>query len=115
MADSIFKGVATVDPTIVGGVIDNSPIGGTTPAAGAFTTLSASGAATFNGNVLIGDAAADTVGFYGATKVSRRAAACQATSTVGTASSTDVTSDLKATVIELMNTMNALGIWKGSA
>lgn len=35
--------------TIAGGTINNAPIGGTTPAAGAFTTLSASGAITASG------------------------------------------------------------------
>lgn len=34
-------------PTISGGTINNAAIGGSTPAAGAFTTLSASGSATF--------------------------------------------------------------------
>jgi hypothetical protein len=35
--------------TVSGGTINNAPIGGTTPAAGAFTTLSASGAITASG------------------------------------------------------------------
>ena len=41
-------------PTISGGTINNAAIGGTTPAAGAFTTLSSSGSAT------LGDAGTDT-------------------------------------------------------
>jgi hypothetical protein len=58
----------------------------------------------------------DKIGFYGlATPISQRAGAAQATSLVGTASSADVTSDLKGAVIEIMNTLAALGIWKGSA
>lgn len=68
-----------------------------------------------NDGTVIGYDSADKLAFFGGTPVTRRAAACQATSTVGTASSADVTSDLKATVIEIMNTLNALGIWKGSA
>lgn len=40
---------------INGGTIDGTPIGGSTPAAGTFTTLTA------NGNVVLGDAATDTV------------------------------------------------------
>jgi hypothetical protein len=56
-----------------------------------------------------------TIGFYGATPIVQRAGAAQATSAVGTASSTDVTTNLKAAVIELMNTMAALGLWKGGA
>lgn len=65
--------------------------------------------------VKVGNAASEKVGFYGTTAISQRAAAAQATSTIGTASSADVTTDLKATVIEIMNTLNNLGIWKGSA
>lgn len=55
------------------------------------------------------------LGFYGVTPNGQRSGAAQATSAVGTASSTDVTTALKAAVIELMNTMAALGLWKGSA
>lgn len=62
-----------------------------------------------------GGATSDKVAFYGTTPVSQRAAAAQATSLVATASSADVTSDLKAAVIEIMNTLTALGVWKGSA
>lgn len=63
----------------------------------------------------IGGNASDKVAFFGTTPISQRAAAAQATSTVGTASSTDVDTNLKAAVIEIMNTLNNLGIWKGSA
>jgi hypothetical protein len=45
--------------TISGGTINNTPIGATTRAAGNFTTLDA------NGNVILGDAAADTVTING--------------------------------------------------
>jgi hypothetical protein len=38
-------------PVVSGGTINNTPIGGTTPAAGAFTTLAASGASTLTGNI----------------------------------------------------------------
>lgn len=57
----------------------------------------------------------EKVGFYGVAPISQRAGAAQATSAVGTASSTDVSTDLKAAVIEIMNTLTALGIWKGGA
>ena len=56
-----------------------------------------------------------TVGFYGTTPVTQRSSAAQATSAVGTASSTDVTTALKAAVIEIMNTLQAIGLWKGGA
>jgi hypothetical protein len=50
---------------INGGTIDGTAIGGSSAAAGSFTTLSASGAATFNGAVTLGDAAADLIVFNG--------------------------------------------------
>jgi hypothetical protein len=64
----------------------------------------------------LGRATSDKIGFYGlATPISQRAGAAQATSLVGTASSADVTSSLKAAVIEIMDTLAALGLWKGAA
>lgn len=64
----------------------------------------------------LGRSTTDKIGFYGlATPVSQRAGAAQATSLVATASSADVTTDLKAAVIEIMNTLQAYGLWKGSA
>lgn len=63
-----------------------------------------------------GQSTTDKIGFYGlATPISQRAGAAQATSLVATASSADVTSDLKAAVIEIMNTLVAVNLWKGSA
>lgn len=56
-----------------------------------------------------------SAGFYGATPITQRSLAAQATSLVGTASSTAVNSDMKAAVIEIMNTLAALGLWKGAA
>jgi len=43
------------------GTINNMSIGATTASTGAFTTLTASGATTLNGNTTIGDAVADTI------------------------------------------------------
>ena len=60
-------------------------------------------------------ASGGTVGFYGTTPITQRASAAQATSAVGTASSADVTTALKAAVIEIMNTLQAVGLWKGGA
>lgn len=54
-------------------------------------------------------------GVYGKTPITQRALAAQATSLVGTASSTAVDTDMKAALIEVMNTLTALGLWKGSA
>lgn len=67
------------------------------------------------GEIQFGDATSDTVGFYGKTPISQRAGAAQATSLIGTASAADVTTDHKAALLEIMNTLVALGIWKGSA
>lgn len=63
----------------------------------------------------LGQATSHKLAFYGTTAISQRAGAAQATSLVGTASSADVTTDLKGAVIEIMNTLTALGLWKGSA
>lgn len=63
----------------------------------------------------IGKSSTEKLGFYGATPVVMRSGAAQATSAVGTASSTAVDTNLKAAVIEIMNTLAGLGIWKGSA
>ncbi len=46
---------------INGGTIDGTPIGGSSAAAGAFTTLNASGATTLDGNVTLGNASGDNV------------------------------------------------------
>lgn len=65
--------------------------------------------------VRLGRDASDLVAFYGTTPVSQRAAAAQATSAVGTASSTAIDTATKAAIIEIMDTLKALGVWKGSA
>lgn len=63
-----------------------------------------------------GQSTADKIGFYGlATPIVRRAGAAQATSLVGTASSADFNTDAKAALIEVMNTLTALNLWKGAA
>ena len=82
------------------------------------TTLKATDVESLGGNssggMVFGQTASDLIGFYGATPVVQRVtAAAQATSNVGTASSTDVTTGLKAAVIEIMNTLDALGLWAG--
>ena len=52
---------------------------------------------------------------YGSPPVGMRASAAQATSAVGTASSTALDTNTKAALIEVMNTLIALGYWKGAA
>lgn len=56
-----------------------------------------------------------SAGFYGTTPITQRSGAAQATSLVGTASSTAVDTDVKAALIEVMNTLAALGLWTGAA
>lgn len=63
----------------------------------------------------LGRSITDKVGLYGVTPVAQRSGAAQATSAVGTASSTAVDTALKAAVIEIMNTLTAIGLWKGAA
>lgn len=63
----------------------------------------------------LGSSTSEKISFYGETPIAQRSGAAQATSDVGTASSSDVTTALKAAVIEIMNTLDALGLWKGSA
>lgn len=66
-------------------------------------------------DALIGQTTSDKIGFFGATPIVQRSGAAQATSLVGTASSTAVDTNLKAAVIELQNAMAAYGLMKGSA
>lgn len=70
---------------------------------------------TITGLTSLGVASGGTAGFYGTTPIVQRSGGAQATSLVGTASSADVTSNMKAALIEVMNTLAALGLWKGSA
>ncbi len=71
-----------------------------------------------NGNPVgssFGQSTTDLISFYGYTPIVQRSGAAQATSLVGTASSADFNTDAKAALIEVMNTLTALGIWKGAA
>lgn len=54
-----------------------------------------------------------TVGFYGKAPVAQRASSVQATSNLATSASFGATQ--LAAVQEIMNTLTALGLWKGSA
>ncbi len=53
-----FTNKTLTSPTVSGGTINNAVIGGTTPAAGTFTALTA------NGNVILGDNTLDTLQIY---------------------------------------------------
>lgn len=70
-----------------------------------------SGGATIGGSA----ASADVVGFYGATPVAQRANAIQATSLVSAYTATTASALIGAFLVEVANTLNGLGLWKGSA
>ena len=61
--------------------------------------------------LVIGASATEKVAFYGTTPIVQRTAAI-ATSDVGTASSADVTTAVKAALLDVMNTLAAVGILK---
>lgn len=63
----------------------------------------------------MGQSTTDLIAFYGTTPIAQRALAAQATSLVGTASSTAIDTLTKAAIIEIMSTLAALGLWKGAA
>ena len=64
----------------------------------------------------LGQSTSDKIGFYGlATPIAQPSGSSFATSAVGTASSADVTTALKAAVIAMGNTLSALGIWPTQA
>lgn len=64
----------------------------------------------------LGQSAADLIGFYGATSlVSQRASSIQATSVISAYSSTTASALIGALLVEIANTLNGLGVWKGSA
>jgi hypothetical protein len=63
----------------------------------------------------IGNAATEKVGFYGATPVAQRASAFQAASVVSVSSNITIAASLTAWILEVTNTLTALGVWKGSA
>lgn len=63
-------------------------------------------------NAIIGKSGG-TVGFYGKTPVTQRASSVQATSNLATSASFGATQ--LAAVQEIMNTLTALGLWKGAA
>lgn len=66
-----IDGTANIDALVAdtadinAGTIDGTIIGSITPAAGTFTSVTASGVATFTGNVILGDTSVDTVAVNG--------------------------------------------------
>lgn len=69
-----------------------------------------------SGGTNFGQSTSDKIGFYGlATPIVQRTGAAQATSLLSTASSTAIDTATKAAIIEIMNTLAALNLWKGAA
>jgi hypothetical protein len=64
--------------------------------------------------VVMGLTSTTKIGFYNATPVVRRSGAAQATSNLSTASSTAIDTATKAAIIEIMNTLAAVGLWNGA-
>lgn len=62
----------------------------------------------------LGQSATDKISFYGATPATQRTSTAQATSNLSTASSTAIDTQTKAAIIEIMNTLIALGLYKGA-
>lgn len=63
----------------------------------------------------LGQTTADKISFYGVTPIAQRSLAAQDTTLLSTASSTAIDTLTKAAIIEIMNTLRVIGIWKGSA
>lgn len=61
----------------------------------------------------LGDAAADTLGFYGATVTTQRASSNQITTNIAVSASFGASQ--LAVIQEIMNTLTGLGLWKGAA
>lgn len=68
---------------------------------------------TVNGSANVGNAAADSIGFFTGTGITQRASSIQATTNL--ASSTDFGATQLALVQEIMTTLTNLGLWKGAA
>lgn len=64
---------------------------------------------------VMGKAATNLIGFYGvATPVAQRSSSVQTTSNVTAYTSTTASALMGAWMVEVTNTLNGLGIWKGS-
>lgn len=67
------------------------------------------------GGLKIANTTSEKIAFYGTTPIVQRSAAAQATSLLSTASSTAIDTATKAALIAVMDTLAALGLWKGAA
>lgn len=63
----------------------------------------------------LGQSATDKVSLYGATPVAQRASALQATSQISLTTFMTINTNVAAFCLEVANTLQALGVWKGAA
>lgn len=63
----------------------------------------------------MGQSATDKIAFFGGTPVVQRANSIQATSLISAYTATSASALIGALLVEIANTLNGLGIWKGSA
>lgn len=63
----------------------------------------------------MGQSATDKIAFFGGTPVVQRANAIQATSLISAYTATTASALIGALLVEIANTLNGLGVWKGSA
>lgn len=65
--------------------------------------------------ISLGKNTTDTISFYGVTPVAQRASALQATSQNSLTTFMTINTNVAALLLEICNTLQALGAWKGSA
>ena len=63
----------------------------------------------------LGQSASDLIALYGGTVASQRASSVQATSLISAYTATTASALIGALLLEIANTLQALGAWKGSA
>ena len=68
-----------------------------------------------SGLTTLSTATGSSTGFYGATPITQRASSVQANSAVSVSSNITIAASLTAWIVEVTATLNALGLWKGSA
>lgn len=114
MANSKAAGVAYSDPAIVGGTVDQTPVGATTPSTGAFSALSSVGANA------IASTSASTLGFFGAVQAAQPAMsvnpAVATTAAINSSISSSCfgyTSAQAAAIVALVNGLRAAGVTLG--
>jgi hypothetical protein len=68
-----------------------------------------------SGGTSFGQSTTDKVSLYGVTPVAQRASALQATSQISLTTFMTINTNSAALLLEIANTLQALGIWKGAA